>query len=120
MDASDQADLLQSDGDWDEVWAFFTSYTSATVNSPRDLSACTASGALQRVGSSDAPFILTTGNGLLAIAANTVILHVPTANMTKAALAFDNYVFDLVVIDNTGKRAGGIFQKYRNVKGAAP
>lgn len=115
----DDFDTLQSDADWDEVWAFYTSYTSAAVNTPRDLTGYTASGALQRLGSDDTPFILTTGNGLLAIEDNTVVLHVATANATKAALEFDDFVFDLVLIDGTGKRAGGIFQKYRNVQGAA-
>ncbi len=111
-------DIIQTDGDFDDVWAFFTSYTSDTVNTPRDITAYTPSAGMQRDGSEDDPITFTTSNGLSIENGNQVVIHVPTETVKDWPTG--TYTFDLVLIDGSGHRQGRVFQQYQLVKGYAP
>lgn len=117
MSQIDDDTRLQTDSDFDDSWAFYTSYTSASVNTPRSLVGYTAVAGLQRVASDDDPMPITTGNGLLTIQDNVVIMHVPFDNADKVLLPLGEYELDLVLIDGSGNRAGGVFKTYRNRQG---
>lgn len=107
-------DIIQTDADFDDVFAFFIEpYVSETDNTPRDISAYTAAVAMQRQGSSDAPIALTAYSTVENT--NQVVIHVPQDVVVTWPLG--SYLLDIVLLDGSGRRMGGVFQTYQMSKG---
>jgi len=108
---------LRADSDWTELLTF---YSSPDQSVPRDFTNYTATAALQRRGSSDAPLTLTTTNGFLSFANNTILISVAAGNSQKANSPPDVYDLFMVLISPLGAREEVPSWAYNVVFGDAP
>lgn len=106
--------IIQTDADWDETYYF---WLSRDTSSPRDLTGWSMSGALQRLGSDDPPFLISSELNTVVVSGNSVAIHVTMAE--KADVAVDDFELNFVLISPEGSREGGYWYPYRNRLGGA-